>query len=192
MPSGASPWRGPFVALCCLFALLALPVPAAAVEIRGANHLWLDDTTVLVRLDIDMRLPAVLEAALANGVTLEFEAETRLERGRRVGRDTLASETRRVQLQYFALNRHYLVTAVTDERMDLKPTLGDALDAVARRLGRLRLDELPEAARANPGEFDLAARLMLVYSALPLPLQLDAGLRGDLTTRQEWKRWSLD
>ncbi|OOC48585.1 MULTISPECIES: DUF4390 domain-containing protein [Thioalkalivibrio] len=192
MPSGASPWRGPFVALCCLFALLALPVPAAAVEIRGANHLWLDDTTVLVRLDIDMRLPAVLEAALANGVTLEFEAETRLERGRRVGRDTLASETRRVQLQYFALNRHYLVTAVTDERMDLKPTLGDALDQVARRLGRLRLDGIPASARPNPGEFDLAARLMLVYSALPLPLQLDAGLRGDLTTRQEWRRWSLD
>lgn len=192
MPSRVSPWRGPLAALCCLFALLALSAPAAAVEIRGANHLWLDDTTVLVRLDIDMRLPAVLEDALANGVTLEFEAETRLERGRRVGRETLASETRRVQLQYFALNRHYLVTAVTDERMDLKPTLGDALDQVARRLGRLRLDGIPESARANPGEFDLAARLMLVYSALPLPLQLDAGLRGDLTTRQEWRRWSLD
>ena len=193
MPGYSTAWRGgPLAALCGLLALLALPATAHAVEIRGANHMWLDDATVLVRLDIDMRLPAVLEDALANGVTLEFEAEARLERGRRVGRDTLARETRRVQLQYFALNRHYLVTAVTDERMDLKPTLGDALDAVARRLGRLRLDELPEAARANSGEFDLAARLMLVYSALPLPLQLDAGLRGDLTTRQEWKRWSLD
>ncbi|WP_018878609.1 DUF4390 domain-containing protein [Thioalkalivibrio sp. ALE28] len=190
---GRSSWRGgPLTALCGLLALLALPVTASAVEIRAANHMWLDDATVLVRLDIDMRLPAVLEDALANGVTLEFEAQTRLERGRRVGRDTLASETRRVQLQYFALNRHYLVTAVTDERMDLKPTLGDALDLVARRLGRLRLDEVPDAVRENPGEFDLAARLTLVYSALPLPLQLDAGLRGDLTTRQEWRRWSMD
>ncbi|MFO7953389.1 DUF4390 domain-containing protein [Thioalkalivibrio sp.] len=192
MPEHVSARRGPLAALCGLLVLLALSAPANAVEIRDANHMWLDDATVLVRLDIEMHLPAVLEDALANGVTLEFEAEARLEQGWRVGRDTLGSETRRVQLQYFALNRHYLVTAVTDERMDLKPTLGDALDLVARRLGRLPLDEVPEAVRANPGEFDLAARLMLVYSALPLPLQLDAGLRGDLTTRQEWWRWSLD
>lgn len=192
MPGRALLWRWPAVALAGLLGLLVLPGLAQAVEIRGANHLWLDDHTVLVRLDIDMRLPAVLEDALANGVTLEFETEARLERGRRVGRDTLASETRRVKLQYFALNRHYLVTAVTDERMDLQPTLGDALQQVARRLGRLRLEALPESARTNPGELDLAARLTLVYSALPLPLQLDAGLRGDLTTRQEWWRWPLD
>ncbi|WP_019625972.1 DUF4390 domain-containing protein [Thioalkalivibrio sp. ALJT] len=177
---------------CAAFCLLlAWAVPATAVEVRDANHLWLDEDTLLVRLDIDMRLPAVLEDALANGVTLEFEADARLERSRRVGRDTLAAETRRVQLQYFALNRYYVVNTVTDERMDLKPTLGDALDLVARRLGRLRLADLPPAVHAQSEELELAARLVLVYSALPLPLQLDAGLRGDLTTRQEWLRWPL-
>ncbi|WP_018873185.1 DUF4390 domain-containing protein [Thioalkalivibrio sp. ALJ16] len=181
--------RGWPLALLCL--LLAWTGPASAVEVRGANHLWLDEHTLLVRLDIDMRLPAVLEDALANGVTLEFEADARLEHSRRVGRDTLAAETRRVQLQYFALNRHYLVTTVADERMDLKPTLGDALELVARRLGRLRLTDVPPSVRTSPGELELAARLVLVYSALPLPLQLDAGLRGDLTTRQEWLRWPL-
>ncbi|WP_018874038.1 DUF4390 domain-containing protein [Thioalkalivibrio sp. ALJ1] len=184
--------RWPAAVLFGLLGVLAMPSLAQAVEIRTANHMWLDDTTVLVRLGIDMRLPAVLEDALANGVTLEFETQARLERSGRMGRDTLKTEARRVKLQYFALNRHYLVTAVTDERMDLQPTLGDALDQVARRLGRLRLDGVPESARDNPGELGLAAHLTLVYSALPLPLQLDAGLRGDLTTRQEWWRWPLD
>lgn len=182
-------------ALAGAFGLLAgvlLPVLAGAVEIRGGDHLWLDEETLLVRLDIDMQLPEVLADALTNGVTLEFEAEARLERGRRIGRDTPVAEMRRVQLRYFALNRHYLVHSLTDERMDLKPTLGDALEIVARRLGRVRLGPLPEPVRTDPEAYELAASLTLVYSALPLPLQLDAGLRGDLTTRQEWHRWPLD
>ncbi|MGM0552246.1 MAG: DUF4390 domain-containing protein [Pseudomonadota bacterium] len=171
---------------------LGLSGVVQAVEVRAASHLWLDDDTLLVRLDVNMDLPGVLADALINGVTLEFESEARLEEERWPGREVMASETRRVQLQYFALNRHYLVTAVTDERMELKPTLGGALDVVARRLGRLPLSGLPDSVRAQPEDYRIAARLALVYSALPLPLQLDAGLRGELTARREWQRWPID
>jgi len=171
---------------------LCLPGLAGAVEIRGGDHVWLDGESVQLRLDLDMGLPPVLEDALANGVTLEFELEARVERERWLGREDVYRDTRRVKLQYFALNRHYLVTSVVDDRMDLQPTLGDALELVARRLGRLPLHGLPEEVREHPGEHEFAARLMLVYSALPLPLQLDAGLRGELTPRREWYRWPVD
>ncbi|WP_018138932.1 MULTISPECIES: DUF4390 domain-containing protein [unclassified Thioalkalivibrio] len=185
--------RSPIGFLLAWSLVLALvPGTAQALEIRDARHMWMDDDTLLVRLVLDMRLPQVLEDALANGVTLEFEAEARIERDRWLGRESVQRETRRVKLQYFALNRYYLVTDVNDDRMELKPTLGDALEYVARRLGRLPMHGVPGAVRERPEDYNMAARLLLVYSALPLPLQLDAGLRGDLTTRREWHRWSLD
>ena len=184
------PRRGWSAAVVLLW--LCLPGLAGAVEIRGGDHVWLDGESVQLRLDLDMGLPPVLEDALANGVTLEFELEARVERARWLGREEVHREARRVQLQYFALNRHYLVTAVADERMGLQPTLGDALELVAHRLGRLPLHGLPEDVRARPEQHAFAVRLTLVYSALPLPLQLDAGLRGDLTTRREWYRWPAD
>ncbi len=185
-------WSGMAPAWVGLALWLGLSGGVQAVEVRAASHLWLDDDTLLVRLDVNMDLPGVLADALINGVTLEFESEARLEQERWPGREVMASEARRVQLQYFALNRHYLVTAVTDQRMELKPTLGDALDVVARRLGRLPLSGLPDSVRSQPEDYQIAARLALVYSALPLPLQLDAGLRGELTARREWQRWPLD
>ncbi|WP_018935939.1 DUF4390 domain-containing protein [Thioalkalivibrio sp. ALJ24] len=175
-----------------LLALWLVPGVAPALEIRDAGHLWMDDTTLLARLDLDMALPEVLVDALENGVTLGFRLEAQAEPDRWLPGRPLARAEQRVQLSYFPLNRHYLVTSRDGERRELRPTLGDALEQSARRLGRVHLEGLPEELREAPEGFRLNARLSLDYTALPLPLQLDAGLRGELTARQEWYGWSLD
>ena len=175
-----------------LLVLVLAPGVAPALEIREASHLWLDDTTLLARLDLDMALPEVLVDALENGVTLGFRLEAQAEPDRMLPGRPLVRAENRVQLRYYPLNRHYLVTSRDGERMELRPTLGDALEQSARRLGRIRLENVPEGLREAPGDHRLNARLSLDYTALPLPLQLDAGLRGELTARQEWYGWSLD
>lgn len=175
-----------------LLVLLLAPGVAPALEIRDASHLWLDDTTLLARLDLDMALPEVLVDALENGVTLGFRLETQAERDRMLPGNSLVRAENRVQLRYYPLNRYYLVTSQGGDRMELRPTLGDALEQSARRLGRIRLEGVPGALREAPDDYRLNARLSLDYTALPLPLQLDAGLRGELTARQEWHAWPLD
>ncbi|MFO8004471.1 DUF4390 domain-containing protein [Thioalkalivibrio sp.] len=177
--------------LCGLLALLLLPSATMAAEIRHADHIWQDENHLLVRLYLDMSLPDVLVEALANGVVVNFRSEVRLGYARGIlGERTLTAADKGVRLEYYALSRHYVVTDLELERMDLAPTLGDALEMLARRLGRVVLEMDPDALR--PGlEYTLATRVQLDHSALPLPLQWDARLRGAYGTQLGWHRWSL-
>ncbi len=190
-------WRaGPEVVRGWLFGLLVLMllVPSAtmATEIRYADHIWQDENRLLVRLYLDMSLPDVLADALASGVVVNFRSEVRLERARGIlGERTLQSASKGVRLEYYALSRHYVVTDLERQQMDFAPTVGDALEMLARRLGRVVLEVDRGALR--PGlDYTLAARVQLDHTALPLPLQWDARLRGAYGTQLGWYRWSLE
>jgi hypothetical protein len=181
-------WAG----LALLLVPLLVPTAVLPSEIQRANHLWQDDDRLLARLDLSMDLPEVLIDALANGVGLDFRVEVRLERQRGVFTDRLvASAARRVRLEYYALSRHYLVTDLDQGRVELAPTLGDGLEMLARRLGRVVLDVEPGTMVPGLG-YSLAGRVLLDQAALPLPLQWDARLRGAYMTRLGWYRWPLE
>ena len=172
--------------------LLLLPAAATATEIRHADHVWQDDNRLLVRVYLDMDLPEVLIDALAAGVGVDFLSEIRLEYRRGLfGERTVSAESRVVRLEYSALSRHYVVADRQRRQIDLAPTLGDALDVLARRLGRVVLELDPGALRPGRG-YTLAARVLVDHASLPLPLQWDARLRGAYVTRLGWYRWSLE
>lgn len=175
-----------------LFLCWLLPAASAhAAEIRGADHFWQGEHRLVVRMDLAMNLPEILEQALANGIGAEFRAEVRLNRRRGVfGERTVAEASRRVRFEYYALSRHYVVTDVDGQRVELAATLGDGLDALARRLGRVALDLDPGAHRAG-ARYTLAARVLVDLPALPVPLQWDARLRGTYVTQIRWHRWPL-
>ena len=181
------PWLRGLLAL-----LLLAPAATMAAEIRHADHIWQDENRLLVRLYLDMSLPDVLVDALANGVVVNFRSEVRLEYARGIlGERTVKAAGKGVRLEYYALSRHYVVTDLERQQMDLAPTLDDALEMLARRLGRVVLEVDPGALR--PGlDYTLATRVQLDHSALPLPLQWDARLRGAYGTQLGWYRWSLE
>jgi hypothetical protein len=172
--------------------MLLAPSASMAAEIRHGDHIWQDENRLLVRLYLDMSLPDVLTDALANGVVVNFRSEVRLEYGRGIlGERTLKSASKGVRLEYYALSRHYVVTDLERQQMDFAPTVGDALEMLARRLGRVVLEVDRGALR--PGlEYTLASRVQLDHTALPLPLQWDARLRGAYGTQLGWYRWSLE
>jgi hypothetical protein len=172
--------------------MLLLPSATMAADIRHADHVWQDTDRLLVRLFLDMDVPDVLIDALANGVGAIFRTEASLSYRRGIfGERTLATATKGVRIEYYALSRHYIVTDLDREHMDLAPTLGDALEMLARRLGRVVLEVNADALR--PGvAYTLAARVLLEHTALPLPLQWDARLRGAYVTQLGWYRWSLE
>ncbi len=182
--------RALFAGLLAL--MLLLPSATMAAEIRHADHIWQDEHRLLVRVQLDMDLPEVLLDALANGVGVDFVSEVRLEYRRGIiGERTVMAQTRAVRLEYYALSRHYAVTDLQRQKIELAPTLGDALEVLARRLGRVVLDL--DRASLRPGrDYTLATRVLVDHAALPLPLQWDARLRGAYVTRLGWYRWSLD
>ncbi|WP_006746974.1 DUF4390 domain-containing protein [Thioalkalivibrio paradoxus] len=169
-----------------------LPAAAAATEIRQADSVWQGEDRLLVRLYLDMELPEVLLEALENGIGIHFLSEVRLEYRRGLfGERPVAQASRRARLEYYALSRHYVITDGASRRVDLAPTLGDALEILARRLGRIALEVDPEELR--PGaQHQFAARVQLDHGALPLPLQWETRLRGAYVTQPGWYRWSLD
>jgi hypothetical protein len=172
--------------------MLLLPSVTMAAQIRHADHIWQDEGRLLVRVHMDMDLPEVLLDALANGVGVDFVSEVRLEYRRGIiGERTLTTHSTPVRLEYYALSRHYAVTDLQRQTIDLAPTLGDALEILARRLGRVVLDL--DRASLRPGRnYTLATRVLVDHAALPLPLQWDARLRSAYVTRLGWYRWSLD
>lgn len=177
-------------ALWCL--LLVWPASADAIEIRKADHLWQDEQRLLVRLHMDMDLPEVLLKALANGLGADFRTEVRLEYRRGIFGERIAAEgQQQVRLEYSALSRHYVVIDQGRQRLELAPTLGDALEVLARRLGRVIIELEPDTLRPDL-QYSLATRVVLDHAALPLPLQWDARLRSASVQQLGWYRWPLE
>lgn len=180
-----------------LLLISALAVaPAQAFVITSAEHRWQGDSALLVRLGVDLDLPEILLEAIANGIAVHLTAEVRLERGRWLGANHLeASATRSFRLFYSALSRNYILTDLDREYVVLAPTLGDALDAAASRLGRVVLEAerltMHEGAAPRGERRTLSARVQLDYAALPLPLQWDPRMRRTNFTGGGWLRWPL-
>jgi hypothetical protein len=185
-------WRHSRVALGLVFLLLGTlaVTPAQAFVISSADHRWQSDAFLLVRLGVELDLPDILLEAIANGIAVYLISEVRLERGRLFRTNEVeARSTRRFRLAYSALSRHYILTDLDREMVVLAPTLGDALDAAASRLGRVLLEA--ERVGVENERRTLSARVLLDHTALPLPLQWDPRMRRTNLAGGGWLRWPL-
>lgn len=173
--------------------LIGLGSPtASAMEVRAAQVLWLDEQELLLRLSVDLDIPDLLAEAMANGIGVYFRSEIRLfERRPFWGEQVWAQGERSLRLEYNALSRHYRLIDLDTLRVEFAPTLGDALELLAQRLGRIRLTiEAPEPAERR--RHGIAARVRIDQTALPLPLQWDTRLRALYVAQLGWSRWPLE
>lgn len=165
---------------------------AAAMEVRAAQALWLDEQQLLLRLSVDLDIPDLLTEAMANGIGVYFRSEIRLfERRPLWGEQVWAEGERSLRLEYNALSRHYRLMDLDSLRVDFAPTLGDALDLLAQHLGRIRLT-LEAPGPAERSRHGIAARVRIDQTALPLPLQWDTRLRALYVAQLGWSRWPLE
>ena len=146
-----------------------------------------EDGQFIVDARLDVRLNANASEALENGVTLEFELETRLMRPRRLWWDAqVVTSTRR-----FLLTRHALADGYTlnepgaDQQQTFKnidealSALGEVRDFVA---GKAAADDTVKKYRAR-------LRLRLDIEALPAPLRPIAYVSPSWRVSSGWYEW---
>lgn len=176
--------------LWALWLLFAALMPGAtfardiSVESVAAR---VEDGRFIVDARLEIRLNRSTLEALENGVTLEFELETRLMRPRRLWWDAqVVTSTRR-----FLLTRHALADGYTlnepgaDQQQTFKnidealSALGDVRDFVA---GKAAADDTVKKYRAR-------LRLRLDIEALPAPLRPIAYVSPSWRVSSGWYEW---
>jgi hypothetical protein len=190
-PSRGVTWGCLCLSLCGLL-LPAGGAAAAAANVLQGDALWQDHDRLLVRLQLEVDLDAALQAALASGIHVNFFSEVRFLQARRIlGERQLTSGSQQARLGYSALSRHYVVTDLERQVREFAPTLGDALELLERRLGRILL-VLDPVQLESGRRHRLEARVQLQLLELPVPLQWDARLRGTYRATGRWYRWTFE
>lgn len=170
--------------LACWAGLAAArDIKVEAVSSRIENgHFVLD-------AQLDVHLTDSTREALENGVTLEFELDTRLLRPRRFWWDgELLTATRRFLLSRHALADGYLVSEPGTDRQQTFKEIDDAL----RGLGALeaydagRIDQVPAGKH-----FRGRLRLRLDIEALPAPLRPIAYVSPSWRVSSGWYEWTF-
>lgn len=149
----------------------------------------IEDGHFVLDAQLDVHLTENTREALENGVTLEFELDTRLLRPRRFWWDgELASGTRRFLLSRHALADGYLLSEQGSDRQQTFKALDDAL----RGLGAL---QGYDAGRVDPAlrgrHFRGRLRLRLDIEALPAPLRPIAYVSPSWRVSSGWYEWTF-
>lgn len=175
------------VLLLLLFAC-ALSTPARDVDVRALSS-HLEEGRLIIDATIDIRLSDSIREALENGVTLQFDLDTRLLRPRRLWWDgVLLQGTRHYQLSRHALADGYLVSEVDADNQQTYKRLDDALQALGtldRFVAGTVDDDQP------PPKYRGRLRLRLDIEALPAPLRPVAYVSPSWRVSSGWYEWSF-
>lgn len=149
----------------------------------------IDDGHFVLDAQLDVHLTDNTREALENGVTLEFELDTRLLRPRRFWWDgELLTATRRFLLSRHALADGYLLSEQGSERQQTFKALDDAL----RGLGAIVGFDAGRVATAVRGKhFRGRLRMRLDIEALPAPLRPIAYVSPSWRVSSGWYEWTF-
>jgi len=132
-----------------------------------------------------LELPARVETALDNGITLDFEYEIILKRSRRFIWDpALFRWLYRRQLSFFALSSKYVVNTDQDNSARVFDNLHSALQYL-NRLDSIRLalpDDMPDTGSQQYIEF----QMRLDIESLPLPMRPLAYISSSWRLSTDW------
>jgi len=132
-----------------------------------------------------LELPARVETALDNGITLDFEYEVILKRNRRLIWDpALFRWFYRRQLSFFALSSKYVVSTDQDNSAQVFANLHSALQYL-NRLDTIRLalpEDIPDAGNQHYIEF----QMRLDIESLPLPMRPLAYISSSWRLSTDW------
>lgn len=176
--------------LWTLWLLLAVLWPGAAVA-RGINvesvAARVEDGRFIVDARLEIRLNRSTLEALENGVTLEFDLESRLMRPRRFWWDAqIITSTRRFLLARHALADGYTLNEPGAGQQQTFKDIDEALSALGHVrdfvVGKAAADEAARKYRAR-------LRLRLDIEALPAPLRPIAYVSPSWRVSSGWVEW---
>lgn len=175
-----------------LLVLAGIALVLAAAPALRAEEIIVEDVFITpveegyaLSADFAFAINPRLEEALANGLSLFFLVEFRMERSRWYWfSERTLTRTQRVRLSYHALLRQYRVSTGT-----LSQSFA-TLDEARRSLARVRNWPIAERGQLSlDTSYDCYLRMRLDVSQLPKPFQLTSLGNRDWVLASEWKRW---
>ena len=175
--------------LALLFCLtLSAGAMARGVTITSGTATF-EDAHLVVSLQASITLNENVEEALDNGITLFFEAETRILRERRLWPDTqMLRASNRFALSRHALSNRYALTDLASGQSRTFKTLQEALLVLGDLQRVLVADEgvLPQQ------EVYLArARFRLITEELPAPMRPLVWISPSWWVSSPWYEWAI-
>lgn len=183
---------GLWAVLCCLWAVLALLLVAAAPPARAESQADIVDMQLEHTADglfltaaMQLELPTLVEDALYKGISMYFIAEAEVLRQRWYWSDkTVARATRYLRLSYQPLTRRWRLSqsATPFLATGLGVTLGQNFEelsealAVMQRIARWKIAE--EGALDDGASYLVNFQFRIDRSQLPRPLQIGAVARS--------------
>ncbi len=184
---GLSPLRAAWFGMLLLLAVCPIPTAQArGIDVQSLSS-RIDEGRFIIDAVLDVRLTDNTREALENGVTLQFELETRLLRPRRFWWNReLLHETRRFLLSRHALADGYLLSEADTDQQQAYKRLEDALQA----LGTLEGYVAGEVDDEQPSrQYHGRLRLRLDIEALPAPLRPIAYVSPSWRVSSGWYEW---
>lgn len=187
--------RFPLVGPSLLFILIVVAFGFPGTDAQAAEFRILEADTRLsdgvYRLNaaIDYDLTEPVREALLNGISLVFEVEIEVLRGRAYWWDaSVADLNQSHRLSYHALSRQFVVENLNT---GLQQTFSD-LPSALRHQGTVRQLPLIDAALLNENEtYSASLRARLAINELPLPIRVSAYLSRAWQLSSNWYTWDL-
>lgn len=171
-----------------LLAVLMLPAIAAIGDsaVRYAELVAREDGYV-VNADIEMALNPRLVDAISRGVSLHFNAEFQIVRGRWYWfNDVVVERSLNYRLSYHTITRTYRLSIG-----NLHQSF-DTLDSALRTMQRIRNWHIVELGALETGvSYNAALRMRHDTSMLPRPFQVTAFGSRDWNIGTDWMRWTF-
>ena len=148
-----------------------------------------EDAELVISIQASIALNETVEEALDNGITLFFEAETRIVRERRLWPDTqMLRSSHRFALSRHALSNRYALTDLASGQSRTFQTLQEAL-LVLGDLQRVLIAD--EAALPKQDVYQARARLRLMTEELPAPMRPLVWISPSWWVSSPWYEWTI-
>jgi hypothetical protein len=183
--------RGWLAALCAL-ALMGWNLGYAdaldgVLEVRSA-YVNIDKGVFLLHARVEYPVSPAIRTALQDGLTLTFDLDARVERGRRFWFNaTIVDLSLRRELSYHAVSDRYVVRDTKSGDQESFPTLDGALDF----LGRVDAWPILVEPQLDNGTYTISVRAGVRRGHLPNSLRAILFWTDDWARVSEWYSWLL-
>jgi hypothetical protein len=174
--------------LWCAVAVAPAAVLDGVFEVRSA-YLTVDDGVFLLNTRTEYPVNEEIRSALTDGVTLYFDLEALVERGRRLWVDATVAETLvRRELSWHAVRERYVVRDVVRGELEYYSTLEQALQAIGIVSS---FPVITEPQLESDASYDISVRASMRRGSMPDAVRALVWWSDSWHRRTDWVTWSL-
>jgi hypothetical protein len=171
---------------------IAAAAPAAVLdgvfEVRSA-YITVDDGVFLLNARTEYPVNEEIRSALTDGVTLYFDLEALVERGRRLWLDASVVETFvRRELSWHAVRERYVVRDIGRGELEYYATLEQALQAIGIVSS---FPVITEPQLEPDASYDISVRASMRRGSMPDAVRALIWWSDSWHRRTDWVTWSL-